>query len=268
MDNEQTREVSRLRKLLRRMMDLADHVEQTGSFESGAHDSVRRYNAIVERLEDMNVISENTFPRLDEDAAFGRLGAECTLLAGYLEDLTEEDDPEDMRPDRRGRRDRDRPGRQKRVDIGELVALAPFMASEDLHKLLHSHFDSKNKNVQSEDEDDQKPDMKQLIALAPHMASEDLEQLVTACLTRDPRLNTKYLTALAPHLSSKALGRILREYLPEWFEEKSEAKEAEAEMPQPEEEPTVNNRTQLEVYNPTPPNTLVQRESDRNYPPI
>jgi hypothetical protein len=239
MDNDQVREARRLRKLLARMMELANHVEQTGSFESGARDSVRRYNAIVERLEEIEAISENTFPRFDEDdesIGFGRLGAECTLLAGYLEDLLEEEDGEDV-PER-GRRGRHARHRRD-AGIGEIVALAPFLGSEELHKLVQSHFvvkKTKDENgEEEEDEDAGKPDMKHIVALAPHMASEDLEQLVLACLSRQSNFNPKYLSALAPHLSSQALGRILREYLPNWFEEKSEKPEAKPE-PKPSTE--------------------------------
>lgn len=217
-------EVRRLRKLLGRMMELANHVEQTGSFQSGAHDSVRRYNAIVERLEEIEAITENMFPHLDEDSDFGRLGAECTLLAGYLEDLMEDDEPEDFRGGRRHRR-------KFRENIGELVALAPFLGAEELHKLVKSHFTGKKAGEDSEIEEEDKPDWKHIISLAPHMNSDDLEQLVMACLSRNPHISPKFLTALAPHLTSEALGRILREYLPAWFEAEKKGEEAEAQAP-------------------------------------
>jgi hypothetical protein len=220
-------EVRRLRKLLGRMMELANHVEQTGSFESGAHDSVRRYNAIVERLEEIGAISENTFPRFDEgdeSIGFGRLGAECTLLAGYLENLMEEEEPEDFRGGRRHRR-------RFRENIGELVALAPFLGSEELHKLVKSHFTGMKAGEDTDTDEEDKPDLKHIISLAPHMNSEDLEQLLLACLSRNPNINPKYLTALAPHLSSEALGRILREYLPAWFEAEKKQEEGATEAP-------------------------------------
>src|SRR5580700_3129003 len=84
------KEVSRLRHLLLKMAELAEHVEQTGSFESGLNNSLIRYNTIVQRLEQLGACANGLFPALASDASAGTLGAEATLLAEYLEDITKE----------------------------------------------------------------------------------------------------------------------------------------------------------------------------------
>src|SRR5580704_15078180 len=89
-DPDVSKEVTRLRHLLLKMAELAEHVEQTGSFESGLNNSIIRYNTIVQRLEQVGACANGLFPALASDASAGTLGAEATLLAEYLEDIAQE----------------------------------------------------------------------------------------------------------------------------------------------------------------------------------
>jgi hypothetical protein len=179
------------------MAEMAEHAEQTGSFESAVRNYVKRYNAIVEHLEDNDIVPEELFPRLEEETDFGQLGAEATLLAGYLDDLVEETPPP---ASGKG---------SKAPDLGMMVALAPFLESRELSKLLQGHFG----NIAPAAEENSAPqsmNLKTLVGLAPHVDRATLGQMVRACLASEQIDDPNMLVALAPHVDKAILGEMVR----------------------------------------------------------
>lgn len=220
---EQKREIRRMLRLLRQMTELAEHVEQTGSFESGAHNSVKRYNAIVEHLEEHGAIPEEMFPGLEEDSGFGQLGAEATLLANYLQDLVdEEDNPTPKR------------GTDPKQDFGWLLGMAPFLEKTELTNLVRAHFAGKPAPPAEPTPASEKtssplePDLAMLVEVAPHVDSKTLGEMVRTCLSRHQLTDPKQLLSLAPHMESGQFSQLLREYLPAWFGASSAAQPNEA----------------------------------------
>jgi hypothetical protein len=217
-------------RLLRQTAEFAEHVEQTGSFQSGARNSVKRYNAIVEHLEEEDIIREDMFPRLEEDESdFGQLGAEATALANYLDDIGDEEE-------------KPATGGPKGKDFGWLLGLAPFLERDELSKLVRSHFTGQAPfpvppaPPKEEADSSQGPDLKTIIGLAPHIDKKTLGEMVRACLSRQKLRDPNLLVALAPHMESRDLGQILHEYLPDWFASASPEAAPPAEPPAPKQE--------------------------------
>ena len=210
-DQDQKKEVRRIRTLLAKMAEMAEHVEQTGSFESSIRNNVKRYNNIVEHLEDQDILPEDVFPELDEDSDSGQLGAEAKLLADYLNDLGSEEEP--ARGPEGTRR-----GEGKRPDLGMMVALAPFLERNELTNIVLKHFTGQT--TPSEEAAPVAPgnaDIQTVIALAPHVDKATLGQMARACLAKQPLTDPKMLVALAPHMDSAEFSALLRAYLPDWF---------------------------------------------------
>ena len=210
-EHDKKKEIRRMRTLLEKMAEMAEHVEQTGSFESSIQNNVKRYNSIVEHLEDNDVLPEDMFPELDEDSDSGQLGAEAKLLSGYLADLADEDEME------RGSGNSRKP-EGKRPDLGMMVALAPFLERNELTNIVLKHFTGQTKL--GEEEAPAAPgsmDIQTLIALAPHVDKATLGQMARACLSRQPLADPKLLVALAPHMDKAEFSQLLHEYLPNWF---------------------------------------------------
>ena len=169
---------------------------------------MKRYNAVVERLEVIEALPVGMFPKLEEDANFGQLGAEATLLSGYLKDMVEEEaelvfgGPPTKGP-----------------DLGPLVALAPFLGSKELSQLVRERFPRAKVAGQDEDEGSEAtlPDLKTIVSLAPHMKSADLADLLRSYIGRNGNIDPKYIAALAPHMNSEQLGQMLRNSVPDWF---------------------------------------------------
>ena len=228
-EQEQMKEIPRLYKLLLKMTEMAEHAEQTGSFESATRNLVRRYNAIVERLEDIDAVPDDLFHRLDEAADFGQLGAEAMLLADYLKDLIEE-----VGPPERGKE------KQKRgFDPGPLIALAPFLDSGDLGRLVREHFvGAGDSQERTEARDEKKPTdygklqtpaLRDVAELAPHLKPEELGKMARVSLANHKNFDPKALIEIAPHLRPEDLSAILHEYAPEWFgEARKQPMESEA----------------------------------------
>lgn len=189
--------------------------------------SVKRYNTIVEHLEDINALPEELFPQLDEDeAAWGQLGPEAALLADYLGDLLE-GEPKEASP---------------RRHLGELIGLAPFLEGKELSQLIQTHFlgnppappDAPPPGSPAEAA--QGPDLKTIVGLAPHIDKATLKEMVQACLSHQRVSDPNLLVSLAPHLDSATFGQLLREHLPGWFQKQPAPPPAE-EKPAPPEEP-------------------------------
>ena len=213
MSEDQTKELRRLSNLVSKIAELAEHVEQTGSFTDGALNSVKRYNVVVERLEIIEAVPAGMFPKLEENTSFGQLGAEATLLASYLKDMVDEDAEQASPPSSKG------------PDLGPLVALAPFLGSRELSQLVRERF-PKAKLAGEEDEEVtgySGPNLKTIVSLAPHMKSSDLADVLRTYIAAHGSIDPKYLTALAPHLHSEQLSEMMRASAPEWFKPKSKA---------------------------------------------
>jgi hypothetical protein len=231
-ENNQKAEIRRMRTLLQKIGEMAEHAEQTGSFEGGVRNSVTRYNAIVEHLEDINALPEELFPQLDERADWGQLGPEATLLADYLGDILE-GEPKETGP---------------RRNLGELIGLAPFLEGKELSQLIHTHFLGSPPPPPgapvppdvppppgSPAAAAQGPDLKTIVSLAPHLDKATLQEMVQACLSHQRVSDPNLLVALAPHMDSATFGQLLREHLPGWFQ-RQPAPPPAAEKPAPPEE--------------------------------
>jgi hypothetical protein len=223
MADPNKKEVRRMRALLQRMSEIAEHAEQSGSFEGAAHNYVKRYNAIVEHLEEEEVLAEDLFPKLDEDSDIGQLGAEAKLLGNYLDDIIEESPA----PAGKGKGEK---GEKGRADLGVLVALAPFLGSNELSKLVRQHFD---KEAEEKVQPRAEPDLKTIIELAPHIDKVSLSKLVRNALARQSITDPRLLVELAPHMDAAEFAEILREQFPEWFGEPSATPPAPPAPPTP-----------------------------------
>ena len=221
-DQEQKKDVPRLYKLLLKMTEMAEHAERTGSFESATPNLVRRYNAIVERLEDIDAIPDDLFHGLGEEADFGQLGAEAMLLSDYLKDLNEEI----------GSPERGKENSKRGFDPGPLIALAPFLDSGDLGRLVREHFvgagesqekaEARKEKPSAASSKSQSPDLRDIAELAPHLKPEDVNKMVRVSLANQTEFDPKAVIEIAPHLRPEDLSAILHEYAPEWFGENRE----------------------------------------------
>lgn len=217
-ENDHKKEIRRMRLLLRKMSEMAEHVEQSGSFESGIRSSVKRYNAIVEHLEDIEALPDDLFPKLDERADSGQLGAEAMLLGDYLDDLTEEDGKEEK-------------SHKQKPDMGMLIALAPFLEKSELNKLVQSHFPTQP----SAPEEPKAatgasgPDMETIVRLAPHVDRAALGQMVRTYLASHRVTDPNQLVRLAPHMDKREFSQMLLDHLPGWFGAQTPPAEEEVE---------------------------------------
>lgn len=238
--------------LLERIADLAEHAHHTGAFEEGAELSVQRYNRIVKNLEGSETIPAEMFPVLPENASFSRLGAECRLLVGYLEEYGEEDDEED--DDRHKSKSKGKGGgtidggviaamapflgkkdlahlvSSGELDAGVLTAIAPFMEQEELGRVVRQHFPARagSGDEEAESSESSQPDLKAIASMAPFLDRETLTELVRSCLARDPAPNPKRFAELAPFLPREVFSELLRTHFPHWFGTATPAGEGES----------------------------------------
>lgn len=228
-DTSKKKEINRMLRLLRRMAELSEHVEQTGSFEGAAQNSIRRYNAIVEHLESEEILHEDLFPRLDEDSDFAHLGAESSLLANYLEDLLEDEHNE--------AKEETKKFGVKSFDKAMLVALAPFLGARELKKILHRELGMANgEDDESDERNSERHSIQSIIGLAPHLDKKDLDELVLAYIRRGGTIHPKQLVALAPHISKETLSMLVRASMSE--PDGEGAKPTKPEPPTPPPPPT------------------------------
>ena len=252
--------------LLERIADVAEHSHHTGAFEDGADLSVQRYNRIVKALEASETIPADMFPSLPENASFSRLGAECRLLVGYLEDYHEdaEEDAEDGQNYKQkskgsgamdtgmiaalapflGEKDLAQlVSAGGEIDAGVLTAIAPFMGQEQLGRVVRQHFPSvQAPNGEEETPDTSQPDLKAVCNMAPFLDKETLTELVRACLARDPNPNPKRFAELAPFLPREVFGELIRTYFPHWFGKAAPTPPMPPSPPAPPAPPELNDR--------------------------
>ncbi|MCW5943901.1 MAG: hypothetical protein KIS66_16850 [Fimbriimonadaceae bacterium] len=148
-----------LRRMLTNLADMADDATLTGKLRDAAQEAAKKYNTVLATLHAEADLPEGLFEPLPEDAGWDRLGVDARLLAGYLDD------------DRKGRHrhgPEDAPG-----DLGALVALAPFLNSDDLARLVEERI-----------ADGLPFDEGILIALAPFVGSDALGRMIRTRLRR------------------------------------------------------------------------------------
>jgi hypothetical protein len=85
----QAGEILRIRRLLSRIAELAEQASLTGGLEQGAATSIQHYNAALQRLQQLGVVSSDLFPPLAADSNFDAVGVASALLASYLDDEEE-----------------------------------------------------------------------------------------------------------------------------------------------------------------------------------
>lgn len=235
------KERKQMRVLLERIADLAEHAHHTGAFEEGADLSVQRYNRIVKNLEESEVLPSEMFQALPENASFSRLGAECRLLVGYLEEYEDEDEGEDSPEPPKvkgkwkggtidggiiaaiapflGQQDLAHLAISGEMDAGVIAAIAPFMGQDELGRLVRHHFpmEGRDSNDEMETPDPSQPDLKAIANMAPFLDGETLAELVRSCLARDPNPDPKRFSQLAPFMPREVFGELIRTYFPHWF---------------------------------------------------
>jgi hypothetical protein len=91
----QEKEIKRIIRLLESTTKMAEHASLTGTLKEGQKVSVRQYNAILDRLREIEEIPGTLFPPLEEEASFDEVGVACKQLAAYLQ---EEEEPAKSRP--------------------------------------------------------------------------------------------------------------------------------------------------------------------------
>jgi hypothetical protein len=91
----QEKEIKRIIRLLESTANMAEHASLTGTLKEGQKVSVRQYNAILDRLREIEEIPGTLFPPLEEEASFDEVGVACKQLAAYLQ---EEEEPAKSRP--------------------------------------------------------------------------------------------------------------------------------------------------------------------------
>jgi hypothetical protein len=85
-ENDQAREVRRIRRMLRGMAKLAKDASLTGSLQDGVAASVQQYNLLLGRLEQLRVTPPGMFAPLRENAGFDEVGVAAALLSAYIEE--------------------------------------------------------------------------------------------------------------------------------------------------------------------------------------
>lgn len=156
MHHPDTMELRKIRRLLQSLLEIAEESSLTGVFSGGAESAVRRYNAILEHLEDHGHLPDDVFEPLPTDqTGFDRLGIEIKLLLGYLEE------------DGHGE-----PHRDRAKGAEWLIGIAPFVDRDELTKMVE---DQISKGVRIHEG--------ALIALAPFMERRSLGKLLNRILS-------------------------------------------------------------------------------------
>ncbi len=70
--------------MLRSIADVAESSSLTGSLRGGTKISVRHYNAILQRLQALDVLAPEQFTPMGEEAAMDEVGVAAAHLAAYL----------------------------------------------------------------------------------------------------------------------------------------------------------------------------------------
>lgn len=157
--DEPRAELRRLRGMLEELGGLAEHASLTGSLEHGAPAAVRRYNAILQRLLELDA-TPGGFSPLGGEASFDELSVECKLLARSLK----EDDPGSY-SGWRGGVTGGRGGHERNLAL--VAGLAPHVEQRELLELLRLH-----------EQAGEPVDPAVIVALAPFLPKEEVTRLV------------------------------------------------------------------------------------------
>lgn len=161
--SESKKELRRICSLLQELADLAEHASLTGALEGGSRRAARRYNAIVEHLEEREIIPEGVFQPLDEDQdGYDAVGIESKLLLGYIREEREEGDEEPGAAPFEGKR-----RKRRKPDFEFILGLAPFMDRRDVGRMVRAAVKGKQ-NVE--------PGF--IMGLAPFMDRDEIARLV------------------------------------------------------------------------------------------
>ncbi|MBS1723310.1 MAG: hypothetical protein JSS66_10195 [Armatimonadetes bacterium] len=144
---------NKIHRLVKEIADMAEHASLTGSLETGKSALIKRYNSVVETLEDEDELPHGLFKKLSDSAEFGEIGVEARLLYAYLRDGNGNG------------------GSSKHGDMGVVLRLAPFVSSEDLTGMVKAYM-----------AEGCKLDDKLLTALAPFLEKGMLSELVRSML--------------------------------------------------------------------------------------
>lgn len=86
MKQEQLQEIRGLFHIVEQTAEIAEDSTLTQSFKEGEGRCVSQFNKVLERLNDMDVVPENLFDPLDENATFTEISIACHHLAAFLSD--------------------------------------------------------------------------------------------------------------------------------------------------------------------------------------
>jgi len=112
-------ELHLLRGLVRELATLAEEADLTGRSSEGAPHAIRKYNQVLSRLSELELVPSTLFAPLDASDGFGVLAVEAKLLMAALAQ-----EPAATTEAR------------AQVDPSLLVRLAPFVKGEDLANLV------------------------------------------------------------------------------------------------------------------------------------
>lgn len=84
-------EVRRLIRLLNGISKTARDASLTGQLEGGRGVSIRHFNSILARLQELDVACNGLFAPVSDDASFDEVGVAATYLADFLRDEDDED---------------------------------------------------------------------------------------------------------------------------------------------------------------------------------
>lgn len=161
--SDSKKELRQICSLLKELADLAEHASLTGALEGGSRRAARRYNAIVEHLEERDIIPEGVFQPLDEDQdGYDAVGIESKLLLGYIREEREEGDEEPGVAPFEGKRKK-----RRKPDFEFILGLAPFMDRRDVGRMVRAAVKGKQ-NVE--------PGF--IMGLAPFMDRDEIARLV------------------------------------------------------------------------------------------
>ena len=147
MNQSQNQQLKTFRRVLTELADMAEHASLTGSLRGGEKQAAQAFNRALEALSSQGLVPTGMFEPINTTQPdFGELGVQCRLLLAAISDEPEE---------------------RSEAGFGEVIALAPFLKSEDLTKLVRDRMSESTKIPKG-----------LLVGLAPFLDSEMLGDLV------------------------------------------------------------------------------------------
>lgn len=197
--------VKQAKTLLKELASVSEHASLTGAYSDGLPSARDKINWLMAWAEAQQIAPTGFFRPLSESAGWGEVGVEARMMMASLKEVDEFEEEDDMPPpDEDDEVPQDEEGRDygfifgeglgrklkklrklKRLkhlaestgmgikDPGVLVAMAPFLDSDDLAALVMEHM-----------EDGGEFDEGLLVALAPFLGSQTLGRLVRARMKR------------------------------------------------------------------------------------